>query len=113
MALLALKMEGRGWGVDVVEVPRGGRDIDARTVGHPILVYPQLVFVGSLPRAVAVNGRPIYEQGGGSGLVPYLQVQLVVASRDGKCLWHTKLQLAVERQIILTLGGNADSLFPI
>ena len=36
----------------------------------------------------------------------------MVASRDGKRLGHAKLQFAVERQIILTLGGNADSLFP-
>ncbi len=79
-------------------------------MGHAVLVYPQLVFVGRQPRAVATDAFSIYKQSRWCRLVPHLDIQFVVALGDDG---HTKLQLAVERQIILTLGGNADSLFPI
>ena len=80
-------------------------------MGHAILVDPQLVLVGSEPRRVAVDDFPVHEQCRRRSLVPYLDVQLVFASRDGKRLGHTKLQLAVECQIELTFGDNGDGLF--
>ena len=63
-------------------------------------------------KSFAVDSFPIHEQGWGRGLVPHLQIQLMLAFRHDKGLGHAKLQFAVESQIKLTLGGNTDRLFP-
>ena len=109
-ALFALKVEGGWWGVGAVEIPVSGRDIDARAVSNAILVNPQFVLVGDQPSGVSTDGFTLDVEGRGRGLVPHLQVQLVVALRHDKGLWHAKLQFAVECQIELTFSGNADGL---
>ena len=49
LMFLAFQMEMRGRCIDIVEVPRSCRHIDAGAVGHAVLVNPELVFVGRQP----------------------------------------------------------------
>ena len=111
-ALFALQTIGRGWGVDGVEVPRGSRDVDARAVSDAVLINPEFVLVGGEPGGVGVDGVTSDEECGWSGLIPNLDVQLVIAGRDG-VLFSRKLKLSVEGEVELAFGSDGNGLFMI
>ena len=112
LQLFALQMVRRRRGVDGVEVPRGGRDIDARAVRHTVFVNPQLVLVGCQPGGVAAKGVALYEDGWRRSLVPHLEGDAVLAGRNGKGVAHG-IQLAVQCQVVAPLGGNGDGFLAV
>ena len=77
-----------------------------------VLINPEFVLVGGEPGGVGVDGVTSDEEGGWSGLIPNLDVQLVIAGRDGVFL-SRKLKLAVEGEVELAFGSDGDGLFMI
>ena len=104
--------EFRGACPRVVEVPVGSIHVgSSRSIaGLAAFVYPLLVLVGHLPRAVRVYRLPIDKQGRRSGLVPHLDVQMVCPCREMEAIRHTKLQLAVELDVELAFSRDIDVL---
>ena len=105
----ALQMELRGGGIDSIEVPRGNGNINTRAMGDAVLVNPKLVLVGGEPTGISMDGIAVDEEGWRRGLVPNLDVELVLASGDG-VFFSRKLEFAVDGEVELAFDSNGNRL---